>query len=213
VVPNAPAGTSPAAVAVLRDGEDTTPAAVQGSVLRYARGKSPTRRLRNKKPTICGGVRLTLPQMLLLYKVLMMEGFPRPDILRVMGRRSQPGTDAKLLTPRERAIRFANRFWRSVAVGSENECWPFVGAIAKRGYGRFASWPAHRLAFRLTHGAVTDGLVVMHSCDNPPCCNPAHLSEGTITENNLDCQIKGRLGRKTSPRRRRREHPLREVGP
>jgi hypothetical protein len=35
-------------------------------------------------------------------------------------------------------------------------------------------------------------MVVMHSCDNPPCCNPAHLSAGTVRDNALDMIAKGR---------------------
>ena len=32
----------------------------------------------------------------------------------------------------------------------------------------------------------------MHSCDNPPCCNPAHLLLGTTKTNNFDCVGKRR---------------------
>lgn len=33
----------------------------------------------------------------------------------------------------------------------------------------------------------------MHSCDNPPCCNPRHLSPGTRQDNVDDCVRKGRV--------------------
>lgn len=50
---------------------------------------------------------------------------------------------------------------------------------------------AHRIAFRLTHGKWPEPLA-LHSCDNPPCCNPAHLFEGTPLENMRDKVQKGR---------------------
>jgi hypothetical protein len=53
---------------------------------------------------------------------------------------------------------------------------------------------AHRLAYERHSGAkLNPEIVIMHSCDNPPCVNPAHLKAGTIRENNLDRILKGRL--------------------
>jgi hypothetical protein len=40
---------------------------------------------------------------------------------------------------------------------------------------------------------VPNDRVVMHSCDNPPCVNPAHLRVGTQLENMRDAKSKGRL--------------------
>ena len=52
---------------------------------------------------------------------------------------------------------------------------------------------AHRLAWELANGQpAPDGLVVMHSCDNPRCVNPTHLSVGTQAENIHDSIRKGR---------------------
>jgi hypothetical protein len=34
--------------------------------------------------------------------------------------------------------------------------------------------------------------LIMHSCDNPPCCNPKHLSEGNHYLNWADSVAKGR---------------------
>lgn len=41
----------------------------------------------------------------------------------------------------------------------------------------------------------------MHSCDNPPCVNPSHLSVGTSSDNHLDAAAKGRIpGNRTTDR-------------
>lgn len=54
----------------------------------------------------------------------------------------------------------------------------------------------HRLAYAQAHGLdvfTLDG-IVMHSCDNPKCVNPAHLSLGTSKANSEDMVNKGRSG-------------------
>jgi hypothetical protein len=66
-------------------------------------------------------------------------------------------------------------------------CHEWRGSRTKDGYGhtRFngAVWLSHRLSYFATHGPIAPGLVVRHSCDNPPCINPAHLSTGSIKAN------------------------------
>ncbi len=47
------------------------------------------------------------------------------------------------------------------------------------------SWILHK-------GIIPEGLHVLHTCDNRPCCNPSHLFLGTIIDNNADKQKKGR---------------------
>jgi hypothetical protein len=51
---------------------------------------------------------------------------------------------------------------------------------------------AHRVAYMLVKGPIPPGKLIMHSCDNPPCCNPDHLSVGTIADNAHDMKSKGR---------------------
>jgi hypothetical protein len=95
------------------------------------------------------------------------------------------------------------RFWQKVAPGDADSCWPYAGEKSVLGYGYFAVYRqgerirslAHRLAFQLTRSEPIQGLVLLHHCDNPPCCNPTHLSPGTQADNIADAVAKGRHSR------------------
>lgn len=92
-----------------------------------------------------------------------------------------------------------DRFWQRVAVGQIGECWPWLaGHDAGDGYGRAfdgeRTRPAHALALEICMGRrLRRGLIALHSCDNPPCCNPWHLREGTPADNTQDRIDRGRL--------------------
>jgi len=90
-----------------------------------------------------------------------------------------------------------SRFWSKVDKADDNSCWLWKGARNKKGYGMFRLWPkmirAHRVAYQLTHGEIQEGLLVCHTCDNPPCCNPSHLFLGTVQDNVNDKMKKGRI--------------------
>lgn len=51
---------------------------------------------------------------------------------------------------------------------------------------------AHRVAYLMTFGSIEPDKILLHSCDNPMCCNPAHLKQGTDADNMNDAVSKGR---------------------
>lgn len=57
---------------------------------------------------------------------------------------------------------------------------------------------AHRVAYEHKYGPIPKGMVLMHLCDNPACCNPDHLTLGTQKDNNHDAVLKGRHMRKNA---------------
>jgi HNH endonuclease len=58
--------------------------------------------------------------------------------------------------------------------------------------GRRFSFAVHRLSYEHYKGEIPAGQVIRHSCDRPPCFNPAHLLAGTQQENMADMVARGR---------------------
>lgn len=94
------------------------------------------------------------------------------------------------------------RFWRNVQ--KTESCWFWLGTKSRNAYGIIGLGgrdkkyiTAHRLSYKMHHGDIPDKCVVMHSCDNPSCVNPDHLSIGTYKDNALDAIAKGRHARIT----------------
>lgn len=50
----------------------------------------------------------------------------------------------------------------------------------------------HRIAWEAHHGAIPEGMHVLHRCDQPPCFEIRHLFLGSIADNNADRDMKGR---------------------
>jgi len=88
------------------------------------------------------------------------------------------------------------RFWERVNICGENECWNWLAGKTKGGYGVFKikrkSYYAHRIAWELTNGKISEGIDACHHCDNRGCCNPAHCFLGTQADNASDMCRKGR---------------------
>jgi hypothetical protein len=92
--------------------------------------------------------------------------------------------------------------------GGPDACWLWTRSRGGRGgherryghlqvNGKLAY--THRLAYELAFGPIPEGLLVLHRCDNPPCCNPAHLFVGTSADNTADRIAKGRPTRLSTP--------------
>lgn len=89
---------------------------------------------------------------------------------------------------------------------TDSGCWEWKGSRNAKGYGQLAvgrhsgSDPkrtipmiASRAAYLAWVGAIPDGLVVRHRCDNPPCINPEHLELGTLADNSRDMVVRRRV--------------------
>lgn len=78
------------------------------------------------------------------------------------------------------------RFWANVNKGEPDECWEWVTSTHNQKYGRMSVDGRSRKATHVSLFLATGmwpTLHVLHACDNPPCVNPAHLSEGTHLKN------------------------------
>lgn len=77
-----------------------------------------------------------------------------------------------------------------------DDCWIWNSTTDDRGYGRFydkrvkKTRRSHQLMFEAMNGFQAEE--ILHSCDNPSCVKPTHLSAGTHISNMRDMAKKGR---------------------
>lgn len=90
-------------------------------------------------------------------------------------------------------------FWERVDLPfgvTDEDCWNWTGTRDKDGYGLCKHLKfqlrAHRVSYLLHRGELDGALEVAHSCDNPRCVNPSHLSLQTRLENMQGCRDRGR---------------------
>lgn len=80
--------------------------------------------------------------------------------------------------------------------GGPDACWPWGKARNEHGYGIIRvsgrNVRAHRLALIRDGDDPGPAVKVLHSCDNPPCCNPKHLHFGTQQKNIAEMHERGR---------------------
>lgn len=93
------------------------------------------------------------------------------------------------------------RFWAKVDRRGDDECWPWTGATTGAGYGAIRADGGRKAGLLLAHRVSASlagaelGPETRHTCDNPPCVNPAHLRPGTHDDNMGDMARRGRSGR------------------
>lgn len=84
------------------------------------------------------------------------------------------------------------RFWLHVDRRGPDECWPWKAATYPRGYGALSlaggrgQVTASRVALAVHGSPVPADMMALHRCNNPTCCNPAHLYIGSYAENMRD---------------------------
>lgn len=96
--------------------------------------------------------------------------------------------------------------------GPGGDCWIFTGCTKSAGYGMM-SMPgetrpvhAHHVAYELHHGVMLmtemkrRGVCILHTCDQPACCNPQHLRLGSFLDNARDRDRKRRGATILTPR-------------
>ncbi len=91
-------------------------------------------------------------------------------------------------------------WFESKLTTTETGCKEWNGCRFLQGYGvvrmNGKNNKAHRVSLEIYLGRpIHDNMFVLHSCNNPPCCNPDHLREGTHQENMNDKLDSGRQPR------------------
>lgn len=105
-------------------------------------------------------------------------------------------------TPISSSLVFQEKFWANVLVRGPDDCWIWLRGKS-HGYGLLRTpdyqyhggertMLAHRFAYEFSIGPIPKGLLLMHTCDHPSCCNPKHLIPGTNLDNRRDAVSKGR---------------------
>jgi hypothetical protein len=112
------------------------------------------------------------------------------------------------------------RFLSYIGPPDDRGCTLWTASKNIRGYGYFhvsGSFRkkdtvrdySHRVSWMLYNNRdIPDGMIVCHSCDNPPCCNGEHLFLGTNKDNTQDMLSKGRWKGGQRGKLRAEDHPV-----
>lgn len=132
-------------------------------------------------------------------KPAFARGYCRTHIAAVYAGRDPHQKSLFEMTPEE-------RFWAKVDRRGPSDCWLWKASTRGKNGVRYGSMDfrgrresAHRVAWILTYGDIplirgldSHGVCVLHSCDQPLCVNPAHLSLGTHEANMVDKALRQR---------------------
>lgn len=114
-----------------------------------------------------------------------------PVVEAVMAKTSLPKSNSKS----KKTLSQVDRFWSQVQ--KTKTCWLWTGCrrgsrnVYGSAYFNGKLVLAHRLSYYLAHGEWPLPYC-LHSCDNPPCVNPAHLRPGTDADNHADASLRQR---------------------
>lgn len=89
--------------------------------------------------------------------------------------------------------------FQQIDIGGKDECWEWKGKLNKKdGRPYFTVQgkrrPVYVISLELFTGEEAKARMARHSCDNPKCCNPHHLSWGTHQDNMNDMKERERHG-------------------
>lgn len=79
------------------------------------------------------------------------------------------------------------RFHSKVDKHGDDKCWPWKASRNSSGYGwiriNYRLFLAHRISWEIHFGAIPEGKLILHKCNNRSCVNPQHLYIGDHVDN------------------------------
>ncbi len=86
--------------------------------------------------------------------------------------------------------------WPRITKAAPDACWPWQGQLV----GGYGAGGFDKKRYRVSRVVLAEklgrelelGEQALHSCDNPACCNPAHIFVGSAADNMADKVAKGR---------------------
>lgn len=84
-------------------------------------------------------------------------------------------------------------FKRPILV-DKNGCWNWLGSISSQGYAIYNNKVMYGIIYRSQGKECSQGKVLRHKCANKKCVNPAHIHEGTYSDNMIDSVMDGSRG-------------------